>query len=411
MGSKRKTVLRTVFDTYTIRGQRGSGACGELFEAEDSAGQVRAVKVLNTAKAGRNGLKQARDEFNFCFRTTHKNIIPVLDCGLTGAKTAFYVMPLYARSLRDLIAEGIPPENVLRLFGQILDGIEAAHLHQIWHRNLKPENILLSADGRDLVIGDFGIGHLLEAELLDPAEAGTSGQAQFPYAAPEQKQRGREVSAKADVYALGIMLHEMFTGKTTIGLGHLDIADVAHDFAYLDWTVGRMTNPEPARRLSVAEVKRELIARGNEFLSIQRLNALKTEILLEHEVDDPLLRNPITIQAVDFKGETLYLTLSTVPPPNWVSAFHSSGTSSGLTGHGPDRFTFLGKLAHLRVARGSDPQQLLDFAKAYVASANQLYAEWAVATHRESLEREREKKRAQIAAEERRHQVLARLRL
>jgi hypothetical protein len=82
-----------------------------------------------------------------------------------------------------------------------------------------------------------------------------------------------------------------------------------------------------------------------------------------------------------------------------------------LSGHGPERFVFLGRIAHLRVARAADPQQVLDQAKAYVSMANHAYAELAAARHRANLERERESKRAQLAAEERRLGVISRLRL
>jgi serine/threonine protein kinase len=408
MDQKKGTVLRTAFDAYKIQGQRGSGASGEVFEAVDSDGVLRAVKILHGVKPSPVGLKRSRDDFNFCFRSSHRNILPVLDCGLTGSlRAVFYVMPLYARSLRDCIMKGIPSENVLRIFGNILDGMEAAHLHGIWHLDLKPENLLTNEDGRDLVIADFGVAHCLEDKLF----AAANDVEGFPYAAPEQRKRGAAVDGKADVYALGLILREMFTGQTKMGLGHRDIGDVAPDFAYLDWTVGRMTNPEPTRRLSITEVKRELIARGNEFLSIQRLNSLKSVILRETEVDDPFIANPIAIQSIDFKAETLYLTLSAIPPPRWVMAFHGSGSHSGFAGNGPDRFVFLGKLAHMRIARGADPLQLVDRAKAYVAEANRHYAEMAVAAHREYLETERKKHLAQIAAEERRQHVLARVRL
>lgn len=407
MGQKKGTVLRTAFDTYRIQRQRGKGPTGEVLEALDSEGVLRAIKMLNAVKASPVGLKRSRDEFNFCFRSNHRNIIPVLDCGLTGAARAvFYVIPLYARSLRDCIAAGIPAEHVLRIFGNILDGMEAAHLHGIWHLDLKPENLLTNGDGSDMVVGDFGIAHCVEEQRIAANESGD-----FPYAAPEQRKRGAVVDGKADVYALGLILREMFTGQTKMGLGHPDIGDVAPDFAYLDWTVGRMTNPEPARRLSITQVKLELIARGNEFLSIQRLNSLKSMILRETDVDDPFIANPIAIQSIDFKAETLYLTLSAIPPPKWVAAFHGSGSHSGFAGDGPDRFVFLGKLAHMRIARGTDPLQLVDRAKAYVAEANRHYAEMAVAAHREYLEDERKKHLAQIAAEERRQHILARVRL
>jgi serine/threonine protein kinase len=436
MAYTRGTVLRTAFDTYTIRRKRGGGSSGEVFEVLDSDRTPRALKVLEVTKTSQHGLRRSKDEFNFAFRTPHRNIAPLLDCGITGSKAAFVVMPLYAASLRDWIRdwikEGIAPENVLRFFGYILDGLEAAHLHGVRHGAIRPENIFASDDGKELLIADFGIAQLLESSrkpskskaaaskaVADKAvadKAVAKAEPANPYAAPEQHAATKAatkatVDEKADVYALGILLREMFLGTTEMGLGHPDIGDVAPNFAYLDWTVGRMTNPEPSRRPSVSEVKRELIARGHEFLSLQRLNALKTEILRESEPDDPLVRNPIAIQAVDFKGDTLYLTLSTVPPTAWVQAFHAGDTDPRAGHHGPNRFIFLGRLAHMKIGRGLDPAQLLEFAKIYVAAANRLYAETATAEYRHALEAEREKRRAMIAAEERRHAVLSRLRL
>src|SRR5277367_3872748 len=159
MGYKKGAVLRTAFDSYTIQAQIGAGGTGEVYMVLSSDGTPRAAKILDGAKAGSGGLKPSRDEFNFSFRSTHKNILAVLDCGLTGSRAAFYVMPLYAQSLRDLILRRIPQDNVLRIFGTILDAVEAAHLHNIWHRDLKPENILINEDGRELVVADFGIAH------------------------------------------------------------------------------------------------------------------------------------------------------------------------------------------------------------------------------------------------------------
>jgi serine/threonine protein kinase len=427
MAYTRGTVLRTAFDTYTIRRKRGEGRAGEVFEVLDSDRVARALKVLEVTKTSQHGLRRSKDEFNFAFRTPHRNIAPLFDCGMTGSKAAFVVMPLYAASLRDWIKAGIAQENVLRFFGHILDGLEAAHLHGVRHGAIKPENIFASEDGKELLIADFGIARLLETakkpskskaassksaeSKLAESKAASGSETVSPYAAPELREPKAVIDEKADVYALGILLREMFIGKTEMGLGHPDIGDVAPNFAYLDWTVGRMTNPEPSRRPSVSEVKRELIARGHEFLSLQRLNALKTEILRESEPDDPLVRNPIAIQSVDFKGDTLYLTLSTVPPPAWVQAFHEGDTDPRAGNHGPNRFVFLGRLGHMKISRGFDPAQLLEFAKLYVAAANRLYAETATAEYQQALAAEREKRKAMIAAEERRHAVLSRLRL
>ena len=402
MAYKRGSVLKTAFDAYTLLALKGAGGCGEVHEAVDSDGERCAIKVLHAAKSSATGLKRAASDFNFCFKSGHRNIVPVVDCGLTGAKAPFYVMPLYASSLRALMQKGIRLENVLPLFGKILDGMEAAHLHRVWHGHLKPENILL--DETEAAIGDFGC-----APFLAMSDEG------WRYAAPEQHKTGYKLDGKADVYALGLMLNEMFTGKKLGDAeakdGQWKIEDVAPEYGYLDWLVGRMTMHDPVQRLTITEVKRELIARGIEYLSIQRLNALRSEIILETDADDPLLHNPITIHSVDFKNETLFLTLSAVPPSNWVAAFHGMSPSVSFIGFGPERFIFQGKIAQTAVKRGSDPQAMLDSAKAYVDAANRIYAEETVAAHRRSLEFERQRKRALIAAEERRQQVLARLRL
>jgi serine/threonine protein kinase len=420
MAYTRGTVLRTAFDSYTIKRKRAGGDThpSEVFEVKDSDGNRRALKVLPIGKPGHPALKRSRDEFNFGFRSAHKHIAPLIDCGITGSKAAFYVMPFYELSLRDLITKGIAAENALRLFSQILDGVEAAHLHNLSHGSIKPENVFVLHESGELLVADFGIARLVDTPKAS-AKKSTHVIPVSPYAAPEQlpgkgsgKGSGKAPpDQKSDVYALGILLREMFLGTTAMGLGHADIADVAPSFAYLDWTIGRMTNPEPTRRLTVSEVKRELIARGHEFLSLQRLNSLKTEILREPEVDDPLLRNPITIQSVDFKGETLYLTLSTVPPANWISAFHAGDTHPAAANHGPNRFVFLGKLAHIKIARGSDPAHLLELSKVYVEAANRDYIEIAHRERQAELKEEQAKRRALIAAEERRHSVLARLRL
>ncbi len=400
MAYKRGSVLKTAFDAYTLLALKGDGGCGEVHEAVDSDGERRAIKVVHAAKSSATGLKRAASDFNFCFKNDHRNIVPVLDCGLTGAKVPFYVMPLYPSSLRVMMQNGMRLESVLPMFGKILDGMEAAHLHRVWHGHLKPENILLDETGTEVAIGDFGC-----APFLAMSDEGRG------YAAPEQRKTGYKPDGKADIYALGLMLNEMFTGKEPDGDGQPKIEDAAPGYGYLDWLVERMTKKDSAQRLTITEVKRELIARGIEYLSIQRLNALRTEIILETDADDPLVSNPIAIHSVDFKNETLFLTLSAVPPSNWVAAFHGLSPGASFIGFGPERFIFLGKIAQTAVKRGSDPQAMLNSTKAYVDAANRIYAEETIAAHRRSLEFERQRKRALIAAEERRQQVLARLRL
>ena len=127
-------------------------------------------------------------------------------------------MPRYAGSLRELMGN-VHPSDVTQLFSQILDGVEAAHLKGVTHRDLKPENILCDGASRSLAVADFGIASFTADALLTAVETAPGQRlANFQYAAPEQRERGREIAATADIYALGLMLIEMFTGFLTLTL-------------------------------------------------------------------------------------------------------------------------------------------------------------------------------------------------
>ncbi len=174
MGLKKGEVLQTAFEKYPIQGQKGVGGSGEVYEVRDSEGLPYAVKVLDVAKASATRLKRFRNEIHFCTRNNHRNIVQVQGSGITKDGATFYVMPLYSGTLRDLISKGIQPKAVLPYFGQISDGVEAAHLLGVWHRDVKPENILFSAENDTLVVADFGIAHFEEKICLRRSKQGTT---------------------------------------------------------------------------------------------------------------------------------------------------------------------------------------------------------------------------------------------
>jgi serine/threonine protein kinase len=109
---------------------------------------------------------------------------------------------------------------VLPLFSGILDGVEAAHLLRVTHRDLKPENIL--CDEKSLpVVADFGIAHF-EEDIIATAVKTPAGakMANLSYSAPEQRMRGAAVDLRADIFALGLILNEMFTRSVPQGVGY-----------------------------------------------------------------------------------------------------------------------------------------------------------------------------------------------
>src|SRR5262249_51522400 len=157
-------------------------------------------KLLNSQTATTVKRKRFANEIQFCLRTKHQHVLPVIDHGLyiqdgEKATSPFYVMPTYQGSLRNLMERGLSPDRILRYFDHLLDGVEAAHLKGVIHRDLKPENVLYDPAHDALVVADFGIAHFAEDELYTLVETRPNDRlANFQYAAPEQKQRGRQIT-------------------------------------------------------------------------------------------------------------------------------------------------------------------------------------------------------------------------
>ena len=412
MGYKRGDVIRTAFDAYAIERLRGEGGSGEVYEARDSEGAAYAVKVLNSEKATAGRLKRFKNEIHFCTKNSHPNVIHVEASGVTPRGETFYVMPLYSGTLRDLISNGIAEGTVLRYFGQILDGVEAAHLQGVWHRDVKPENILFSGQTDLLVVADFGIAHFEEEDLLTAVETRNNERlGNFLYSAPEQRNRGQRVDGKSDVYALGVVLNEMFTKAVPQGTSFRTVSEIAPQYGYLDELIDLMLRQDPAARPSIQDVKRELISRGNEFLSLQRLNSLKSQVIPETDVDDPVVKTPIAIADTDFRDGLLVFKLTATPPSNWIMAFHNPGKEfSFYQGAGPPDFSFSRNEACVRLGAGMSAARLAANARSYVELANERYSEIIVAEKLRQLREDREQLRRKVEQEEHRQKILRELR-
>jgi len=250
-GARLSENFYTAFETYSRLEQAGAGGAGRVFKVRDSEGNPFALKLLNP-EAGTTKAKRFKNELMFCLKNAHRNIVNVLDYGVSSIgekRVPFYVMPFYSSTLRKLCDAGIHPDRVLPLFTQVLDGVEAAHERKVWHRDLKPENILYEPASDTVVVADFGIADFTEDELFTAVETGDQERlANFLYSAPEQRARGREVDGRADIFALGLILNEMFTGRVPQGAGFRRIADVVPRYGYFDATVDAMTQQDPESR-------------------------------------------------------------------------------------------------------------------------------------------------------------------
>jgi Protein kinase domain len=209
----------TLAERYRIVSPLGKGGMGEVYRAEDlKLGQTVALKFLPRSLAQtEHALERFTREVRLARQVSHPNVCRVFDIGEIsdvgdGGKRSehtFLTMEFVdGEDLASLIRRigRLPPDKALEIARQMCAGLAAAHEHGIIHRDLKPANIMLDGRGR-VRITDFGLAGLAaEIEGAD-ARAGTPA-----YMSPEQFVRG-EVSRKSDLYSLGLVLYEIFTGK------------------------------------------------------------------------------------------------------------------------------------------------------------------------------------------------------
>jgi len=227
---KKNTHLTTAFEEYIIQTQVGQGGNGTVFEAIDSSKNTVAIKLIDRNITSKDKLKRFKNEIGFCQNNTHPNIVKVLDYGayLADSKDIiFYVMPYFSKTLRTKIKEGIERNIIFPLFMQMLDGIGFAHSKGVWHRDIKPENILIDPLTNQVVIADFGIAHFSHDIIVTSIETkATDKLANFVYAAPEQRERNGLVDGHCDIFSLGLILNEMFTGTVIAGTNYKTVSDV-----------------------------------------------------------------------------------------------------------------------------------------------------------------------------------------
>jgi serine/threonine protein kinase len=374
--TKKQRVYESAFDTYTVEKTIGEGGSGVVYLVKNSNGDPFALKCLHPHLSTGQRRKRFKNEIAFLSKVQQpSNIVPMVDSGLSinGAdKTPFYVMRLYDGTLRSRMSGTIAVADVMPIFSRVLDGVETAHLLGAVHRDLKPENILCDKASDTLAVADFGIALFEEEELLTAVETKAADRlANFQYAAPEQRARGGKVDVRTDIYSLGLILNEMFTGAIPEGTGIATIAAVAPQFAYLDELVEQMRQQrQESRPASIAELKKQLIGRGNAFVAQQSLDSETKKVIRQGE---PPIFVPITLTGADWDGQILTLSVSHAPPGHWIARFQrpQEGHSS-IMGKGPESFIWKGDKAFNQVAE-NQAQAIVDHFKNYLEMANRGY--------------------------------------
>ncbi len=198
---------------YRILGLLGKGGMGEVYRAHDLIlNQTVALKFLSPAHISEAALIRFRNEVRIARQVSHPNVCRVYDLGMVEGLHFLSMEYIDGEDLASLLRRigRLPQDKAVEFTRKICAGLSAAHERGVLHRDLKPANIMI--DGRGQVrITDFGLAALAVEIPLSDLRSGTPA-----YMSPEQK-AGKDVTTRSDIYSLGLVLHEMFTGKARRG--------------------------------------------------------------------------------------------------------------------------------------------------------------------------------------------------
>ncbi|HNN92625.1 MAG TPA: serine/threonine-protein kinase [Pseudomonadota bacterium] len=295
-----------VLGNYRIVRLLGQGGMGSVYEAIHETIERRvALKVLHEGLAkDREAMNRFFNEARATNRIDHPSIVQVSDFGHTPQGAGYLVMEFLrgvslAKRIADLGEHGekMEPAVALQIAWQVADALTVAHGVGIVHRDLKPENLMLIDDpiapsGERVKILDFGIAKLTQGNTVNKAHTAVNALMGTPvYMSPEQCEGAGGVDEKTDVYALGIILYEMLSGRppfTAQGMGQLLMA-------HMTQTPPPLLSLVPGLKKDLAEfVHRLLVKPKAERPTMQQVHAMLSDLLVDVSGSVPAIRRRVS---------------------------------------------------------------------------------------------------------------------
>lgn len=212
----RERLQAALSSAYRVEDELGGGGMSRVFLALDIGLARRVVvKVLPPEMAASVNIDRFRQEVQLAASLQHPHIVPLLSAGADG-DLLYYTMPfIEGESLRERLARSgeLPITETVRLLRDVADALAHAHVHGLVHRDIKPDNVLLT--GHHAVVTDFGVAKAMSEATGRPSLTSPGVTLGTPvYMAPEQAVADPNIDHRADIYALGVVAYEMLTGRT-----------------------------------------------------------------------------------------------------------------------------------------------------------------------------------------------------
>ncbi|HET7599687.1 MAG TPA: serine/threonine-protein kinase [Gemmatimonadales bacterium] len=207
------TVQQAIGQRYAIERQLGRGGGAYVFLARDPGGRTVALKVLRPELLTGVAADRFLREIRLAGQLQHPHIAPLLDSGEAGWVIYYTMAYVEGPSLAHRLAQAgpLPIDEVLRVAGDVLAALEYAHGQGVVHRDVKPDNVILSPAGAVLL--DFGIARAIETTAAEQLTRSGMTLGTSTYMSPEQVQGSRSLDATTDLYALGCVLFECLAGR------------------------------------------------------------------------------------------------------------------------------------------------------------------------------------------------------